>query len=133
MKNPIVVKIIKETLATSTDQLWNEVKAERKFQDWEQEEYLKKIIPEYKKWVNRVLGKPIREHLMKIIKDLEKELADVRSESNTHPRRTVGHRIGKNKQKNGNARDTDTVASKAIPQPFRAEKKRIYRLGRSPQ
>jgi len=126
---PEDVKLLDEIIAIPLEQLINDHKAACEFQDWQWEEALKNMITDYKKWVNKTIGKTTRKMYLDIIKGLEKELADVRCKSNIYRRRTMGYCIGRDKQEDGNTRNTDNLSSKTLPKPFRVEKKRIYHIG----
>jgi len=125
---PEDMKLLREIVVTPLDQLINDHKVYCEFQGWQWEETLNNMIADYKKWANKSINKEIRKLELEIIKELGKELESVRHQDNTHNRRTLGFCIGRDKQENRNARDTNNLASQIIPQPFRVEKKRIYRI-----
>jgi len=119
-----------EILNTSTEQLYNELKADNKFQDWMWEGELKQDIKLWKSWTIKAIGKPYRKTLLDIIKTLEQELEDVRRKNSANRRGTLGLRIRGNKQADRKAGNRTTNAFPPFPEVVGDTPQRIYRLGR---
>ena len=101
----------------------HKVYCESKDKLWQEE--LQTMIAYYKKLANKYMGKSLRKLCVEIVEGLERELKDGYKD-NPDSRGTVGFRIGKHKQADGSARDTDKLTTEAIPRPVRVKTQRVY-------
>jgi hypothetical protein len=130
---PEDITLLKEILATPTEQLINDFYVDCQVQDFLEEENLKDMINDYKRWSKKTLNdKNKRTLYLSIINELNKELEDVRagSKTNPHRRRVMGYRLGRHNQEDRNAGNTINHPAKAIPPTLWPAPKRVYGLGR---
>ena len=121
-----------EILETPYEVLVNDAKAQWEFDDMQKELWLEQVIPEYEKWSRKYLHTPeVRKPYLEIIRNLKKELKDVR-QTNTKNRRTVGQDDRGYLLTDRKARDGDNHSPQAVQSPVRDKEKRVHSLSGSP-
>jgi len=126
------IRVLNDIILTAYDELLNDQMAETWNEDYDLEEKLVRMLNDHKRWSIKVLANPEKRKLyISIIKNLTEELRDVRNRIKTYPhgKGALGFVLGRDTQKDGNARDTDNKPSHAIAPVVRSKTPRVYGLG----
>jgi hypothetical protein len=112
------------------DERIDELKTELSVKDLAWELTLERMIEDWRKWSLKSIHTKGRKLNMDIIKELKRELSDVRATNDFRSTRAVGFKLGRNKAKDGNARNTDNITPSPKRQDMGVAPKRVFSLGR---